>query len=400
MRIDYNKNITIESEKNMDLATYAASDAQSRGRLYPDYQNVIRSPFQRDRDRLVHSAAFRRLDGKTQVFAYHEGKNYRTRLTHSIEVAQITRTICKNLCLNEELGEAIALAHDLGHAPFGHAGERGLNNAMAKFGGFNHNVNSLKIMTRLEQHYPEFDGLNLTWETLEGTVKHNGPIKKIANAYLKDYNKLFDLDLKHFSSLESQVASFADDIAYNNHDIDDGFRAGFFTINELCELDFIRTVIEKFDKENPLCSDNVRIYAVTRNLIAAMIFDLLDNTRRNIAKHKIETADNVRRSKSFTAGFSQKMQSNISALRCFLKDKFYTSSKIVRMDIKSQRLVEDLFTILMNNYKLLPMQVRPHLSANSADEELAECICTYIANMTDMMAIEEHQKLFDVHCRF
>lgn len=400
MRIDYNKNITIESEKNMDLATYASSDTKSRGRLYPDYQNIIRSPFQRDRDRLVHSAAFRRLDGKTQVFAYHEGKNYRTRLTHSIEVAQITRTICKNLQLNEELGEAIALAHDLGHAPFGHAGERGLNNAMAKFGGFNHNVNSLKIMTRLEQHYPEFDGLNLTWETLEGTVKHNGPVKKIANAYLKDYNKVFDLDLKHFSSLESQVASFADDIAYNNHDIDDGFRAGFFTINELCELDFIRAIIEKFDKGNPLCSDNVRIYAITRNLIAAMIFDLLDNTRRNIAKHKIETADDVRRSKAFTSGFSKEMQNNISALRGFLKDKFYTSSKIVRMDIKSQRLVEDLFGILMNNYKLLPMQVRPHLNSGSTDEELAECICTYIANMTDMMAIEEHQKLFDVHCRF
>ena len=384
----------------MDLATYAASDTQSRGRLYPDYQNIIRSPFQRDRDRLIHSAAFRRLDGKTQVFAYHEGKNYRTRLTHSIEVAQITRTICKNLQLNEELGEAIALAHDLGHAPFGHAGERGLNNSMAQFGGFNHNINSLKIMTRLEQHYPDFDGLNLTWETLEGTVKHNGPIKKITNAYLKDYNKIFDLDLKHFSSLESQVASFADDIAYNNHDIDDGFRAGFFSIDEVCELDFIRAIIEKFDKENPLCSDNVRIYSITRNLIASMIFDLLDNTRHNIAKHKIQTTDDIRHCKNFTACFSQTMQKNINSLRNFLKDKFYTSSKIARMDIKSQRLVEDLFYILMNNYKLLPMQVRPHLSAGSSDAELAECICTYIANMTDIMAIEEHQKLFDVHYRF
>ncbi len=384
----------------MDLATYASSDVSGRGRLYPDYQNIIRSPFQRDRDRLIHSAAFRRLDGKTQVFAYHEGKNYRTRLTHSIEVAQITRTICKNLRLNEELGEAIALAHDLGHAPFGHAGERGLNNAMSGFGGFNHNVNSLKIMTRLEQHYPEFDGLNLTWETLEGTVKHNGPIKKINNAYLRDYNKIFDLDLKHFSSLESQVASFADDIAYNNHDIDDGFRAGFFTIKELCELGFIRAVIEKFDKENPLCSDNVRIYAITRNLIAAMIFDLLDTTRKNIAAHKIETSEDVRRSKCFIADFSEEMHRNIAELHSFLKDKFYTSSKIARMDIKSQRLVEDLFQIFMNNYKLLPMHVRPHLSSASSDEELAECICTYIANMTDMMAIEEHQKLFDVHCRF
>lgn len=384
----------------MDLATYASSPATSRGRLYSDYPDTVRSPFQRDRDRLVHSAAFRRLDGKTQVFAYHEGKNYRTRLTHSIEVAQITRTICKNLCLNEELGEAIALAHDLGHAPFGHAGERGLNNAMSRFGGFNHNVNSLKIMTRLEQHYPGFDGLNLTWETLEGTVKHNGPLKKAGNTYLREYNKLFDLDLKHFSSLESQVASFADDIAYNNHDIDDGFRAGFFSIKDLCQLGFIRDIIEKFDKENPLCSDNVRIYAITRSLIAAMIHDLLETTRRNIAVHKISTSDDIRRQKSFTACFSKPMQKNIDELHIFLKERFYTSSKITRMDIKSQRLVEDLFAILVNNYKLLPMQVRPHLSSASTDEELAECVCTYIANMTDMMAIEEHQKLFDVHCRF
>lgn len=207
-----------------NLCTYAR---KSRGRLYADFTNVIRSPFQRDRDRLIHSSAFRRLDGKTQVFAYHEGKNYRTRLTHSIEVAQITRTICKCLGLNEELGEAIALAHDLGHSPFGHAGERGLQNAMKKFGGFDHNIQSLKIMTKLEIHYPEFEGLNLTWETLEGTVKHNGPIKRITSRYLKEYNKKFDLDLGHYSSLEGQVGAVADDIAYNNHDIDDGFRAGF-----------------------------------------------------------------------------------------------------------------------------------------------------------------------------
>ena len=172
----------IESEKNMALATYATQDNASRGRQYPDYAADIRSPYQRDRDRLVHSSSFRRLDGKTQVFAYHEGKNYRTRLTHSIEVAQITRTLCRNLQINEELGEAIALAHDLGHAPFGHAGERGLNIAMKKFGGFDHNVNSLKIMTKLEIHYPDFRGLNLTWETLEGTVKHNGPISKIKSS--------------------------------------------------------------------------------------------------------------------------------------------------------------------------------------------------------------------------
>lgn len=384
----------------MELATYASKPEQSRGRLYPDFTNVIRSPFQRDRDRLIHSSAFRRLDGKTQVFAYHEGKNYRTRLTHSIEVAQITRTICKCLNLNEELGEAIALAHDLGHPPFGHAGERGLDNAMRKFGGFDHNVNSLKIMTELEVHYPEFVGLNLSWETLEGAVKHNGPIKKITSKYLKEYNKKFDLDLPHFSSLESQVASFADDIAYNNHDIDDGFRAGFFTIEQLCELPFVNEVIKEFNRQNPRADDNLRIYAVTRNTIAKMIFDILENSRRNLEKYNIETADDVRRQKNFIITFSDEMHHHIRELRGFLKKYFYTHTNVARMDMKSQRIVEELFEAFMNDSRLLPMPVRSSLPASPSEELLAETICTYIANMTDMMAIEEHQKLMDVHTRF
>ena len=384
----------------MELATYASKPEQSRGRLYPDFTNVIRSPFQRDRDRLIHSSAFRRLDGKTQVFAYHEGKNYRPRLTHSIEVAQITRTICKCLNLNEELGEAIALAHDLGHPPFGHAGERGLDNAMRKFGGFDHNVNSLKIMTELEVHYPEFVGLNLSWETLEGTVKHNGPIKKITSKYLKEYNKKFDLDLPHFSSLESQVASFADDIAYNNHDIDDGFRAGFFTIEQLCELPFVNEVIKEFNRQNPRADDNLRIYAVTRNTIAKMIFDILENSRRNLEKYNIETADDVRRQKNFIITFSDEMHHHIRELRGFLKKYFYTHTNVARMDMKSQRIVEELFEAFMNDSRLLPMPVRSSLPASPSEELLTETICTYIANMTDMMAIEEHQKLMDVHTRF
>lgn len=384
----------------MKLATYASSDQNCRGRLYPDYANIIRSPFQCDRDRLIHSSAFRRLDGKTQVFAYHEGKNYRTRLTHSIEVAQITRTVCKNLSLNEELGEAIALAHDLGHPPFGHAGERGLNHVMKRFGGFDHNVNSLKIMTKLEQHYPGFEGLNLTWETLEGTVKHNGPVKKISSTYLKEFNRVFDLDLKHFSSLESQVASFADDIAYNNHDIDDGFRAGFFTIAQLRELPFIAAIIDKFDRENPGCPDTVRIYAITRTLIADMVFDLLENTRNNLKKYAVGTSDDVRRQKRFTADFSPQMHLQITLLHEFLKHHFYTHTSVARMDMKSQKIVEELFDAFMNNHKMLPMELRQGIPVAAKDAELAEYVCTYIANMTDVMAVEEHQKLFDVRCRF
>lgn len=383
----------------MDLATYASHPQNSRGRLYPDFQNIIRSPFQRDRDRLIHSSAFRRLDGKTQVFAYHEGKNYRTRLTHSMEVAQITRTICKSLQLNEELGEAIALAHDLGHSPFGHAGERGLNAAMKKFGGFDHNINSLKIMTELEVHYPEFKGLNLSWEVLEGTVKHNGPIKNPRNKYLLDFNQKFDLDLQHFPSLEAQVASFADDIAYNNHDIDDGFRAGFFSIKQLCSLPFIAAIISEFDRKYPNSDDNLRIYAITRSMISQMVFDLLDNTRNNIQKYKIKTSDDVRKNKKFCAVFSESMQENIYQLHTFLKEHFYTHTNIARMDMKSQKIVEDLFGAFFKNPLLLPISMRKEIQ-HATQEELAEKISTYIAGMTDMMAIEEHSRLFDTKTRF
>lgn len=384
----------------MTLAPYAVKNEDSKGRLYLDYPNIIRSDFQRDRDRLIHSAAFRRLEGKTQVFAYHEGRNYRTRLTHSIEVAQITRTLCKNLNLNEELGEAIALAHDLGHAPFGHAGERGLNHCMKKFGGFDHNVNSLKLMTETETHYPSFRGLNLTWETLEGTVKHNGPIKKVSNKFLKEFDKKFPLDLKNYPSLEAQTASFADDIAYNNHDIDDGFRAGFFTIEDLCELDFVRKIIYDFDKQNPSADNGLRIYAVTRALIGAMVFDLLKTTKENISQNHIETTEDIRKAKKFTAGFSEEMQSKIADLRTFLTKHFYTHSNIARMDAKSQKIVEDLFSAFMEDCRLLPMDLRQEIDFCSTIADKADKICTYIANMTDAFAVEEHQKMFNISYRF
>lgn len=384
----------------MELENYALTPEKSKGRLYPDFTNIIRSPFQRDRDRLIHSSAFRRLDGKTQVFAYHEGKNYRTRLTHSIEVAQITRTICKSLNINEELGEAIALAHDLGHSPFGHAGERGLEISMKNFGGFDHNINSLKIMTKLETHYPEFDGLNLTWETLEGTIKHNGPMTSINNQYLKDFNKKFDLDLKRFTALEAQVASIADDIAYNNHDIDDGFRAGFFSIEQLKTLPIIAEIIDNFDRQYPNADNNLRIYSITRNMIAKMIFDVLDNTRQNITTKKIKNVEDVRNAKQFIVDFSPYMKLQIKQLRGFLKEFFYTHTNVARMDMKSQKIVEELFSVFMDDYKLLPIETRKNISSSTKDIYLAEIICEYIANMTDMNAVEEHKKLFDAHTRF
>ena len=384
----------------MELAKYAVHPEQSHGRLYPDFTNIIRSPFQRDRDRLIHSSAFRKLDGKTQVFAYHEGKNYRTRLTHSIEVAQITRTICKSLSLNEELGEAIALAHDLGHSPFGHAGERGLQNSMKKYGGFDHNIQSLKIMTKLEVHYPEFNGLNLTWETLEGTVKHNGPIKKVSNSYLREFNKKFDLDLKNYPSLEGQVGAAADDIAYNNHDIDDGFRAGFFTIEQLRQLPFIDEILCKFEKEHHDADDNLRIYANTLNTIPQMILDILKNTRENLLKFKISHPDDTRRQKSFIVDFSPEMAERIKLLRGFLKKYFYTHTNVARMAMKSTRIVEELFQAYVSDYKLLPMEYRPIIEKFSSEEELYNLVCEHIAGMTDMTAVEEHRRLFDPHTRF
>ena len=386
----------------MELASYATKAEDSKGRMYPDYPNINRSPFQRDRDRLIHSESFRRLDGKTQVFAYHEGKNYRTRLTHSIEVSQITRTLCKSLKLNEELGEAIALAHDLGHSPFGHAGERALQNSMKKYGGFDHNINSLKIMTKLEVHYPEFCGLNLTWETIEATVKHNGPIKKITSDYLKNFNKKFDLDLKHYPSLEGQVGAIADDIAYNNHDIDDGFRAGFFSIEQLRELPFINNIADTFLQKYPEHQHHpdMIIYAITRNMIARMIYDVTENAARNIKKQKIVHPQDARTQKDFTIDFSEAMKKDIKLLRQFLKENFYTTTPIARMDMKSQRVVEELFSLFMDNPKLLPMNIRTQIPSNASDQDIAETVCDYIANMTDMMALEEHNRLFNPLTRF
>lgn len=384
----------------MNLASYATKPEDSRGRMYPDFVNIIRSPFQRDRDRLIHSMSFRRLDGKTQVFAYHEGKNYRTRLTHSIEVAQITRTLCKSLDLNEELGEAIALAHDLGHSPFGHAGERGLSKVMQPYGGFDHNIQALRIITEYESHYPNFPGLNLTWETLEGTVKHHGKFGTKIPPFLKKFNKSFDLDLKHYASLEAQIAAFADDIAYLNHDIDDGFRAGFYSISDLQELPFIKEIIKDLEQKHQNIDDNIRIYAITRSMIAKMIFDLLAQTKKNIETNHISSPQDVRKLDSALVSHSQQLQTEIQQLRQFLREHFYNHTNVVRMDMKSQKVVEELFEVFMSDWRLLPDSERKKISSDLPQAEIAGIICTYIANMTDMGALDEHQKLFDNMTRF
>ncbi|MDR1694447.1 MAG: deoxyguanosinetriphosphate triphosphohydrolase [Lactobacillaceae bacterium] len=384
----------------MTLATYAVNSENTKGRQYKDFPNSVRSPFQRDRDRIIHSSAFRLLDGKTQVFAYHEGKNYRTRLTHSIEVAQITRTICKSLNINEELGEAIALAHDLGHPPFGHSGERGLQIAMEGYGEFDHNVHSLKVVTKIETHYPQFEGLNLSWEVLEGIAKHNGPIKNPKNKYLTDFNKKFNLELDTFPSLEAQIANLADDVAYNNHDLDDGFRGGFFTMKDLCRLPFIDKIIKEFDKEYPNADDKIKIYNITRNTITRMVIDILENTRSNIEKYKIKTIEDIRKQNIPMAEFSNELKEDLKILRGFLMENFYTSTSLAAMDHKSQKVVKDLFDIHIENPMILSKELRNKVKSMEDKNKVAEIISEYIAGMTDIGALSEHERLFNLYKRF
>lgn len=384
----------------MTLASYAVNSDNTKGRLYNDFPNTVRSAFQRDRDRIIHSSAFRLLDGKTQVFAYHEGKNYRTRLTHSIEVAQITRTICKSLMLNEELGEAIALAHDLGHPPFGHSGEKGLHIAMKGYGEFDHNIHSLKVVTKIETHYPQFEGLNLSWEVLEGLAKHNGPISNPQNKYLLDFNKKFNLELDSYPSIEAQIANLADDIAYNNHDLDDGFRGRFFNIKELCELPFIEKIIKDFDKEYPNVDDKIKIYNITRNTITRMVVDILENTKANLKKYNIKTVDDVRKMNCPIAEFSKELREDLKILRKFLMTNFYTSTPLSAMDHKSQRVVKDLFDIHIENPMLLSKELRSKVKNAEDKNKIAEIICEHIAGMTDIEALSEHERLFNLYRRF
>ncbi|HEX9703313.1 MAG TPA: deoxyguanosinetriphosphate triphosphohydrolase, partial [Rhodospirillales bacterium] len=305
------------------LAPYACHEEASRGRLHDEPESATRRCFQRDRDRIIHSAAFRRLEYKTQVFVNHEGDNYRTRLTHSLEVSQIARSVCRSLSLNEDLGEALALAHDLGHPPFGHAGEDALKEVMEPYGGFDHNAQTLSIITKLEERYPNFDGLNLTWETLEGVVKHNGPLQGSGKNQplpraIAEYNARHDLEIETHASAEAQVASLSDDIAYNNHDIDDGLRAGLFTIKDLADVPLVGPIFAGVKKDYPNLDHSRRIHEAVRRLIGAMVDDLLAETRRRIKDAKVYSPDAVRHFGDPVAGFSDGMQAHDRAVKAFL----------------------------------------------------------------------------------
>ncbi|MCB9957854.1 MAG: deoxyguanosinetriphosphate triphosphohydrolase [Rhodospirillaceae bacterium] len=383
------------------IATYAADPRLSRGRRQPEAESGTRTPFQRDRDRIIHSGAFRKLEYKTQVFVYHVGDYYRTRLTHSLEVAQIARSICRVLGGDEDLAEAVALAHDLGHTPFGHAGEAALQAAMANHGGFDHNDQTVRTVTRLEQRYAEFDGLNLTWETIEGLVKHNGPPDAAARARLPTIMALdrdWPLDLDGHPSLEAQIAAIADDIAYNNHDIDDGLRAGLFQPDELRDLPLVGACMAEVEARYGRDLHRRRfVHETVRRLIDRMVGDLIAETGRTLAALKIASAADIRAAGRPVVAFSDAMEADQQHLRSFLFTRMYRDYRTNRETSKARRVVAQLFALFLEEPGLLPTEWQPHgPGGQEGTAERARTVCDYIAGMTDRYALLEHQRLFAV----
>lgn len=383
-------------------ASFAAKAQKSRGRVHAEHESATRTAFQRDRDRIIHCNAFRRLKYKTQVFVYHEGDYFRTRLTHSLEVAQIARSVARVLGLDEDLAEALALAHDLGHTPFGHAGEHALDACMADYGGFDHNAQALRIVTKLEERYAAFDGLNLTWETLEGLVKHNGPVVTAARSAdelpraIAEYAETQDLELDTFASAEAQVAALADDIAYNNHDIDDGLRAGLFTIDDVLAVPLAGDVFREAIDENPMIEEGRIISEAVRALIGRMVNDLIDETKRRIAAADVASSEEVRALDHPVAAFSSEMRENDAALKAFLFDRMYRHYRVNRMSSKARRIVENLFEILHKEPELLPPEWQAGCDGSNGFKT-ARRVCDFIAGMTDRFAIMEHRRLFDLN---
>jgi dGTPase len=384
------------------LAPYATLPWQSRGRLHAEAEDPSRSPFQRDRDRIIHSTAFRRLKHKTQVFVYHEGDHYRTRLTHSLEVAQIARTICRALRLDEDLGEAVALAHDLGHTPFGHAGEEALHAAMKPFGGFDHNAQTLRILTKLEERYAEFNGLNLTWETLEGAVKHNGPLLKDDRtlgdlpAAIVEYCRDHDLELHGHAGPEAQVAALSDDIAYNNHDIDDGLRAGLFGIADLRELPLVGTMFALVADKYPGLDETRLTHEAVRRVINAMVEDVMAETHRRLADAKPKSVADIRNLGRPVVAFSDRMAETDRVVKTFLYSRMYEHWHLNRSHSKARRVVMDLFGLLFAEPNCLPPPWRERAEAAERPAR-ARIVADYIAGMTDRYALDEHRRLFDLY---
>ena len=386
------------------LQNYRTDYKNSKGRFYIEEESSYRNPFMRDRDRLVHSAAFRRLEHKTQVFVQHEGDNFRSRLTHTIEVSQIARTIATRLGLDSDLAETIALAHDLGHTPFGHAGEEALNQSMKKKGGFDHNAQTLRIVTKLEKKYAGFDGLNLTWESLEGIVKHNGPILENIPTVIKDHqkfilkrNKLLDLELYNYAGPEAQVAAIADDIAYCNHDIDDGLRAGLFSLDSLAEISHVGKVLEYNKSKWNNIEKRRLIHETIRSLINLMIDDVVNEYDYILNKEKFKNVEDIRLFNNTVVKFSKRMFKENQELRIFLFDKMYKHTIVNRMTLKAKKIIEDLFNAFSKDISILPSEWREEAATAKSNIKVYRLISDYIAGMTDRYAVMEHKRLYDLH---
>ena len=375
------------------LARYACDPATSRGRRFREDESAFRTCFQRDRDRIIHSSAFRRLKHKTQVFVEHEGDYYRTRLTHTIEVAQVARTIASVLGLNEELTEAVALAHDLGHTPFGHTGEDALNAMMAPFGGFDHNAQALRIVTRLERHYAAFDGLNLTWETLEGIAKHNGPVTGELPYALEDYNRRHDLELGTHASAEAQVAALADDIAYTNHDLHDGLRAGLFTDTDIAGLPIIGAAYLSVDRRWTDLAPERRRHEALRRFFGTMVEDLIATSRQMIGAASPKDADSLRMLGRPVIRFSNLLWADLQKIRRFLFDNMYRAPRVMEKRREVTQVVRELFPYFLNDPSHLPGDWASDVAAANNDAEIARMVADYISGMTDRFALREHARL-------
>ena len=372
-----------------DLSFISTNQETSKGRLYKENYSQTRSEFQRDRDRILHSAAFRRLKHKTQVFVSNEGDHYRTRLTHSLEVSQIARSISKIFNLNEDLTETLSLSHDIGHPPFGHAGEDALSECMASHEGFDHNDQAIRIVHLLEKKYFDFEGLNLTWETLEGLVKHNGPMTKDVPKTIEALNKEFDLKLNEFSSIEAQIASIADDIAYNNHDLDDGLRAGFFSYDDLVELPMIGEIIKNFPK-NYNSYDMQRINnEITRKSTSIMITDVINTISEKVKKSKVRCNEDVRLNNEKIADFSDKTKEEVKYIRSFLSMKMYNHDKVKAMTSNAHQIISSLFKLFIEQDEKF---IKEHMKKIISDEDKPRAVCDFIAGMTDNYAQNFYNK--------
>ena len=378
---------------------WAENPAASRGRHHNENASATRTPFARDRDRIIHASAFRRLKEKTQVFVAHEGDHYRTRLTHSLEVAQVARSIATALRLDADLAETIALGHDLGHPPFGHAGEDELERQMAPFGGFDHNVQTFRVLTELERQYPNFTGLNLTWETLEGIVKHNGPVTGLLDRpvwkAILDFDVEFDLGLKTWASAEAQVAAISDDVAYNNHDVDDGLQAGLFRLDELQEVPLVGPVLTGVRRDYPGLDDRLTRMEMVRRLIGVMVNDVLTETRARARVSGVASPADVRNFGSALVAFSKPVVEDLAHLRAFLHERMYHHWRVNRSRSQARRILAEMFALFLAEPDVLPAEWFARLKSMDQGGR-ARVICDYIAGMTDRYAIEEHRRLFQL----